>query len=145
MNDSFFKFPSTPHLAALPDVDIREDKVLSESERFDFLRHSLVVKELKYHLKIHYPLIQKEIFAHRTEGHTCIHLDQDSGKNLMTGWNPVSICCLKFFPRSSFFSVNGAMPSTQFSMIVCLTGFLVSIFTINGLADFFLPSAGMRS
>ena len=45
MNDSFFKFPSTPHLAALPDVDIREDKVLSESERFDFLRHSLVVEE----------------------------------------------------------------------------------------------------
>ena len=45
MNDNFFKFPSTPHLAALPEVDIRDDKVLSESERFDFLRHSLVVEE----------------------------------------------------------------------------------------------------
>ena len=83
-------------------------------------------------------LIRKEIFAHRTEVHICIPLDQDSGKNLVTGWNPVSICCLKFFPRISFFSENGAMPSTQFFMIVCLTGFLVSIFTINGPADFFL-------
>ncbi len=45
MNDNFFKFPSTPHLALLPGVDIRDDKVLSESERHDFLRHDLVVEE----------------------------------------------------------------------------------------------------
>lgn len=45
MNDIFFKFPSTPHLAALPGVEIRDDKVLSESERCDFLQHSLVVEE----------------------------------------------------------------------------------------------------
>lgn len=45
MNDIFFKFPSTPHLAALPDAGIRDDKVLSESERFGFLQHSLVVEE----------------------------------------------------------------------------------------------------
>lgn len=45
MKDNFFKFPSTPHLAALADVDIRGDKVLSESERYEFLQHSLVVEE----------------------------------------------------------------------------------------------------
>ena len=45
MKDNFFKFPSTPHLAALPDVDIRGDKVFSESERHEFLKHHLVVEE----------------------------------------------------------------------------------------------------
>ena len=37
VNDSFFKFPSTPHLAALSGVEIRDDKVLTASERNAFL------------------------------------------------------------------------------------------------------------
>jgi ATP-dependent RNA circularization protein (DNA/RNA ligase family) len=41
----FFKFPPTPHLALLGDVEIRGDKVMSESERNDFLRHELVIEE----------------------------------------------------------------------------------------------------
>lgn len=45
MKDDFFKFPSTPHLATLAGVDIRGDKVLSESERDEFLQHDLVVEE----------------------------------------------------------------------------------------------------
>lgn len=45
MKDDFFKFPSTPHLATLAGVDIRSDKVLSESERDEFLQHDLVVEE----------------------------------------------------------------------------------------------------
>lgn len=45
MKEDFFKFPSTPHLATLPGVDIRDDKVLTESERDAFLRHELVVEE----------------------------------------------------------------------------------------------------
>ena len=45
MKDDFFKFPSTPHLALLGDVEIRGDKVMSESERNDFLPHELVVEE----------------------------------------------------------------------------------------------------
>jgi ATP-dependent RNA circularization protein (DNA/RNA ligase family) len=45
VKDDFFKFPSTPHLATLADVDIRGDKVLSESERDEFLQHDLVVEE----------------------------------------------------------------------------------------------------
>jgi len=45
VNDDFFKFPSTPHLATLAGVDIRGDKVLSESERDEFLQHNLVVEE----------------------------------------------------------------------------------------------------
>lgn len=45
MKDDFFKFPSTPHLATLPGVDIRGDKVLTEFERDEFLRHELTVEE----------------------------------------------------------------------------------------------------
>lgn len=45
MKDDFFKFPSTPHLATLAGIDIRGDKVLSESERDEFLQHDLVVEE----------------------------------------------------------------------------------------------------
>jgi hypothetical protein len=45
MKDDFFKFPSTPHLATLPGVDIRGDKVLSELECNEFLKHDLVVEE----------------------------------------------------------------------------------------------------
>ncbi len=45
MKDDFFKFPSTPHLATMPGVEIRGDKVLSESDRDEFLQHSLVVEE----------------------------------------------------------------------------------------------------
>ncbi len=45
MSDDFFKFPSTPHLATFPGVVIRDDKVLSETERNVFLQHDLVVEE----------------------------------------------------------------------------------------------------
>ena len=45
MKDDFFKFPSTPHLATLEDVEVRDSKVLSEAERLDFLRHEVVVEE----------------------------------------------------------------------------------------------------
>lgn len=45
MKEDFFKFPSTPHLATLPGVDIRGDKVLSESERDELLQKYLVVEE----------------------------------------------------------------------------------------------------
>lgn len=45
MKADFFKFPSTPHLATLPGVDIRGDKVLSESERDEFLQQDLIIEE----------------------------------------------------------------------------------------------------
>ena len=45
MKDDFFKFPSTPHLALLGSVEVRDDKVMSESERSAFLQHELVVEE----------------------------------------------------------------------------------------------------
>ncbi|MGD9506574.1 MAG: RNA ligase family protein, partial [Syntrophobacteraceae bacterium] len=45
MKEDFFKFPSTPHLATMPGVDVRGDKVLTESERDEFLRHELTVEE----------------------------------------------------------------------------------------------------
>lgn len=43
--DDFVKFPSTPHLAVLPGVTVREDKVLSDRERNAFLAHALTVEE----------------------------------------------------------------------------------------------------
>lgn len=45
VKDEFLKFPSTPHLAVLGEVDIRGDKVMSELERNEFLRHELAVEE----------------------------------------------------------------------------------------------------
>ena len=45
MKDDFFKFPSTPHLATLPGVDVRGDKVFSEAERDQFLQHVLLAEE----------------------------------------------------------------------------------------------------
>lgn len=45
MSEDFFKFPSTPHLATLPGVEIRGDKVMSPSERDEFLLHELTVEE----------------------------------------------------------------------------------------------------
>ena len=45
MKDSFFKFPSTPHLATLPGVEIRDDKVLTPNERSALLARELTVEE----------------------------------------------------------------------------------------------------
>ncbi|GAB4123055.1 MAG: RNA ligase family protein [Wenzhouxiangellaceae bacterium] len=45
MKEDFFKFPSTSHLATMPGVDIRGDKVLTESERDEFLAHEVTVEE----------------------------------------------------------------------------------------------------
>ncbi len=45
MKADFFKFPSTPHLATMQGVDIRGDKVLTESERDEFLTHEVTVEE----------------------------------------------------------------------------------------------------
>ena len=45
MKQSFFKFPSTPHIAILPGVDVRGDKVFSEIEREAFLEHNILVEE----------------------------------------------------------------------------------------------------
>ena len=41
----FFKYPSTPHLALLGDMPVRGDKVMSETECNEFLRHKLVIEE----------------------------------------------------------------------------------------------------
>ncbi len=45
MSEDFFKFPTTPHLATLPNVEVRGDKVLSPSERDEFLQHALTIEE----------------------------------------------------------------------------------------------------
>lgn len=45
MKEGFFKFPSTPHLATMPGVDIRSDKVLTATERDEFLRHEVTIEE----------------------------------------------------------------------------------------------------
>lgn len=45
MKDDFYKFPSTPHLALLGDIEVRGDKVMSEAERGRFLQNKLVVEE----------------------------------------------------------------------------------------------------
>jgi hypothetical protein len=45
MINDFVKFPSTPHLALLGDIEVRDDKVMSEPERNDFLGSVIIVEE----------------------------------------------------------------------------------------------------
>lgn len=45
MKNDFFKYPSTPHLAIYGNTDVRDDKVMSETERTEFLQHELIVEE----------------------------------------------------------------------------------------------------
>ena len=45
MTTDFFKFPSTPHLAALGNNDVRDDKCFSDAERENFLSHKITIEE----------------------------------------------------------------------------------------------------
>jgi ATP-dependent RNA circularization protein (DNA/RNA ligase family) len=45
MTNDFHKFPSTPHLTLLGDIDVRSDKLMSDLERDAFLRTELIVEE----------------------------------------------------------------------------------------------------
>jgi len=45
VKNDFFKFPSTPHLAIYGNTEVRDDKVMSEAERTEFLQHELIVEE----------------------------------------------------------------------------------------------------
>ena len=38
-------FPSMPHLATLPGINVQEDKVLTKAERRDFLNCNLIVEK----------------------------------------------------------------------------------------------------
>ena len=42
---SFFKFPRTPHLFVIPGLDIRDDKVVPESEAEKFYKSPVIVEE----------------------------------------------------------------------------------------------------
>jgi ATP-dependent RNA circularization protein (DNA/RNA ligase family) len=45
LNEPYFKFPTTPHLEVLGNVVLRDDKVMSEKARNDFLKQKIVVEE----------------------------------------------------------------------------------------------------
>jgi ATP-dependent RNA circularization protein (DNA/RNA ligase family) len=45
VKEDFFKFPSTPHLALLSGVEVRDDKIMLDVERHDFLQQELIVEE----------------------------------------------------------------------------------------------------
>jgi len=45
LESGFVKFPSTPHLAVLEGVSVRQDKVFSKSEQDVFLSNKIVVEE----------------------------------------------------------------------------------------------------
>ena len=45
MRDIFLKFPSTPYLALLETINLRDDKLMLEDEREEFLQHELTVEE----------------------------------------------------------------------------------------------------
>lgn len=41
----FYKYPSTPHLALLPGVAVRSDKLMTEEERDEFLKNTILIEE----------------------------------------------------------------------------------------------------
>lgn len=45
MNEDFYKFPSTPHLAVLGIDNMRDDKVMQLDEQKDFIKNYLFVEE----------------------------------------------------------------------------------------------------
>jgi len=45
VKDEFFKYPSTPHLTLLDNIEVRDNKVMSEFEQKQFLQHELVIEE----------------------------------------------------------------------------------------------------
>jgi ATP-dependent RNA circularization protein (DNA/RNA ligase family) len=45
VKNDFYKFPSTPHLAILGEIPVRDDKVLTTEERDELLKHELVIEE----------------------------------------------------------------------------------------------------
>jgi len=44
-SSDFFKFPSTPHLAIIGDMSVRDDKIMSEADCDELLQHELIVEE----------------------------------------------------------------------------------------------------
>lgn len=70
VKDSLFKSPSTPHLITLEGVEVRDDKVLSESERTDFLKHELVIEEKVDGANLGISPIQKVACFCKTEDRT---------------------------------------------------------------------------
>lgn len=45
MTEDFFRFPSTPHLAVLPGLNIRDDKLLTPFGQNEMLQHELLIEE----------------------------------------------------------------------------------------------------
>lgn len=45
MKEDFFKFPSTPYLERIANIEVREDKIMSKSEQNEFLFQRLIVEE----------------------------------------------------------------------------------------------------
>ena len=45
MTETFFKFPSTPHLKKYDNIDIRSNKILSSDKLTAFLKNEIVVEE----------------------------------------------------------------------------------------------------
>lgn len=45
ISSEFFKYPSIPHLVLLEDVLVRDDKVMPDFERNEFLQHELIIEE----------------------------------------------------------------------------------------------------
>ena len=81
MKEDFFKFPSTPHLAAFADMDFRSDKLLSDAERNAFLQQNLLVEEKIDGANLGISFDSEGTFSCRTEVPTSFCLAQGSGKS----------------------------------------------------------------
>ena len=88
MREDFFKFPSTPHLAVLGNVDVRGDKVMSESERTAFLQHQLIVEEKVDGANLGISLDRQGNIRAQNRGAYLQLPGEGSGRSWPTGWLP---------------------------------------------------------
>ena len=85
MTNDFHKFPRTPHLSVLADSVIRDNKVMTASEREIFLRHELVVEEKVDGANLGISIDVEGNIRAQNRGRTCISQVQDNGKNCPNG------------------------------------------------------------
>ena len=83
-----FKFPTTPHLTILGDIQIRDDKVMTESERNEFIQHEIIVEEKVDGANLGISFDIEEMFVFRIEAHIYSFKAVGSGRNSKIGLRP---------------------------------------------------------
>ncbi len=85
MKDDFYKFPSTPHLALLGDIEVRDDKIMPEAERDKFLQNKIVVEEKIDGANLGISFDVEGNIRTQNGDHICSYRPQVNGTNCLIG------------------------------------------------------------